>query len=1055
MTTTILDTLGRVTEVDYPDGSHQKVHFNAWGEAYEKTGMVKSGESDYWSTSGFDDKGRLTWEKDPKTRVICTYPDEPIWKAITSGDGNAVEGTVFRIVDNRNNSRYDILDLLGALRATITENDEMVKFQYDAFGNLSLVDNNGQQRKYEYNGGGWLVSRTEPEEGKTVFSDFTPLGSPRGSRKYGLNSTGNATVEIQVDARNRPTRVLQKLNGVTQVDRLYGTYREDFSVPSYISEVQPNGRVLETYDYDSLGRVKSRTIQDLETLKSFRIERTLDALGNPVLLKFPGANEAVQTETREYDSVFRLKHVKLNGQLRGTMEYRTENGHPVELLTLGNGASTTQTFENGQVSSVKHVALAGSAWMPTGIETYTVTWDPSGRMTGRGSDAFGYDAEGRLNYAKSVNFDGFTIEQWFAFDRYGNRTVNKSTPSGTGIIPEELMNWTAVYNQGSNRTNQLPGTVTASNGTSSLITGAVYDNFGRITDVLAVPNNQTRFATSWGYDPSGRVIAEQVEGVRTQYVLDGLGLRFKRINVDGSGVYTVYGFDREPLTTFTFSKDMPALPTGICLTSVNGNQSKLTLQSSQTGNLLNLYFNYFLSKGSSISVSARFANGRKLSATYTGNGYWQNDGFGYEGSDLDAGPWTMEITSPNSSDGSVVLGGITVDVRDFISLDPLPDPGIDPIDESNPPSWSDLGPWVPSGTWSILDGGSSGGRTYAWVRAQIVGFGKLLSEETPLGPTYNQSDQVGSPNILTDRDANVIGRTKNLPFGERFVQVGAKSSRRYTNHEDQPGSAIYMQARMYLPAYGRFAEVDPKYDQRKFSKETWNLYGYVANNPVTMTDPTGEDVPGDPPGRATSGKVDVGEPFLDDIRTQEKEKALRQLNQKPIEAQKAPADNAQAGQASTSGTTAGANGAFPAIPPEVGRELAQAVTDSNSPNGTDKKGGFHEEGLLWGTNSDGKLVVVRTLPGPTWKRGEKSVSVDYQQVANYQLLVSITTLLGKAHVHSAGDATQQFVQEPSTPDKESNFMLDTNIVVGAGNGRVYSYNSGGVTAETDLTNIVK
>ena len=125
-----------------------------------------------------------------------------------------------------------------------------------------------------------------------------------------------------------------------------------------------------------------------------------------------------------------------------------------------------------------------------------------------------------------------------------------------------------------------------------------------------------------------------------------------------------------------------------------------------------------------------------------------------------------------------------------------------------------------------------------WSRTLVYGFGQLLSEETPSGTTYVQSDQVGSPNLLTDVNGNVVGKTKNLPFGERLDQLGVTSFRRYTNHEDGPGSPIYMQARTYLPAYGKFAQVDPAYDQTKHDPETWNLYTYVTNNPVTCTDRT-------------------------------------------------------------------------------------------------------------------------------------------------------------------------------------------------------------------------
>ncbi len=35
-----------------------------------------------------------------------------------------------------------------------------------------------------------------------------------------------------------------------------------------------------------------------------------------------------------------------------------------------------------------------------------------------------------------------------------------------------------------------------------------------------------------------------------QYLLGGSGLRFRRVKADGKKIYTVYGFNREPLSTF-------------------------------------------------------------------------------------------------------------------------------------------------------------------------------------------------------------------------------------------------------------------------------------------------------------------------------------------------------------------------------------------------------------------------------------------------------------------------------------------------------------------------
>lgn len=62
----------------------------------------------------------------------------------------------------------------------------------------------------------------------------------------------------------------------------------------------------------------------------------------------------------------------------------------------------------------------------------------------------------------------------------------------------------------------------------------------------------------------------------------------------------------------------------------------------------------------------------------------------------------------------------------------------------------------------------------------------------------------------------------------------------FTNHEQtDPSGLIYMQARYYLPMYGRFASPDPARDQHFEQTQSWNIYSYVKNNPVTHFDPNG------------------------------------------------------------------------------------------------------------------------------------------------------------------------------------------------------------------------
>jgi RHS repeat-associated protein len=50
----------------------------------------------------------------------------------------------------------------------------------------------------------------------------------------------------------------------------------------------------------------------------------------------------------------------------------------------------------------------------------------------------------------------------------------------------------------------------------------------------------------------------------------------------------------------------------------------------------------------------------------------------------------------------------------------------------------------------------------------------------------------------------------------------------------------YFEARYYSSAQGRFTSPDAPVDQHPADPQSWNLYTYVRNNPLILTDPTGD-----------------------------------------------------------------------------------------------------------------------------------------------------------------------------------------------------------------------
>jgi len=80
------------------------------------------------------------------------------------------------------------------------------------------------------------------------------------------------------------------------------------------------------------------------------------------------------------------------------------------------------------------------------------------------------------------------------------------------------------------------------------------------------------------------------------------------------------------------------------------------------------------------------------------------------------------------------------------------------------------------------------------------------------------------------------------PFGgERIWQSNSTNTRKFTGKERDTESGLdNFGARYFTSTFGRFMSPDePLLDQEARDPQSWNLYGYVRNNPLNNTDPTG------------------------------------------------------------------------------------------------------------------------------------------------------------------------------------------------------------------------
>ncbi len=143
--------------------------------------------------------------------------------------------------------------------------------------------------------------------------------------------------------------------------------------------------------------------------------------------------------------------------------------------------------------------------------------------------------------------------------------------------------------------------------------------------------------------------------------------------------------------------------------------------------------------------------------------------------------------------------------------------------------------YIPDGMYTAVERRTNGNLRYKYVYAN----GLLLARIDSAGTTYYYSHDALGSIIGANADGAVYKSFLYDEFGDSLGAWGATSinNYRYTGQEYDwtPVNAYNLRAREYYPKLGRFMQNDPIGDKGG----SLNWYGYVANNPINMTDITG------------------------------------------------------------------------------------------------------------------------------------------------------------------------------------------------------------------------
>ena len=838
------------------------------------------------------------WDLTLKDGTVYVFPDFSPLKSIRDRYGNQL--TITRTGGSG-----------GNISQLTSSNGRWLQFTYDTNNRITQAkDNVGRTVNYTYDSSGRLATVTDPSGGVTQYTYDTSnrMLTIKDARNIVFltnqyDGSGRVTQQTQADGSTYQFAYTVDGNGkITQTDVTdpRGNVRR--------AVFNTNGYLLSDTKALGLSEQQTTTIErqsgtnlvlSVTDPMSRKTAFTYDAMGNVTnMTRLADTAQPVST-TLTYESAFNQPSSVTN-----PLGYTTTFGYDAKgsLTAITDPLSNQTTLAYnlaGQVTSITDALQNTSQFTYDGGDLSAVT-NPLGQKVGRFIDAAGRptgvtSAAGALTRYEYNNLNqltritnplqGATV---IAYDANGNRTsVTDANGNVTSYTYDNMDRITTRRNpllQDESYQYDLNGNRTQITDHKSQVTAYTYDALNRVTQITYADSSTTTFT----YNAANRItqVVDSVAGT-ISYTYDNLDRVTSQTTPQGTVTYTYDAAGRRTSMTVTGQSTINyTYDNANRLTQITRGTATVTLAYDAAGRRTSLtlpngvvtqYTYDNASRRTGISYQNNSTTLGDLTYVYNATGRRTNVSGSYARTSL---PQAFASSTHNARNQLTQRGAqsFTYDANGNLLSDGVTTYTWNARDQLTATSGSSSASFQYDAfgrRTAKTVGGSS--VSYLYDGLNVV---QELSGATPsanvltgaVDEVFSRTDSTASFCFLSAGLRSIIGLTDSNgvqqtqytyePFGATTLTGAANTnSFQHTGRENDLTGLYYYRARYYSPLLQRFISEDPI----GFSSGDTNLYAYVGNDPINLSDPSGlqsqEEHPGEPvrPPEVDPGEIAIGE----------------------------------------------------------------------------------------------------------------------------------------------------------------------------------------------------